>query len=54
MEPHHGRPPPCIVEELDASFVVRDRNGQKLAYIYFEDEPRPDRTAARWDVTDPS
>jgi hypothetical protein len=24
---------------LDACFVVRDHNGQKLAYVYFEDEP---------------
>jgi hypothetical protein len=24
---------------LDACFVVRDRNGQQLAYVYFEDEP---------------
>jgi hypothetical protein len=31
--------PPWSVEELDASFVVRDGNGQKLAYVYFEDEP---------------
>jgi hypothetical protein len=30
---------PWPVEELDACFVVRDHNGQKLAYIYFEDEP---------------
>jgi len=24
---------------LDACFVVRDHNGQQLAYFYFEDEP---------------
>jgi hypothetical protein len=24
---------------LDACFVVRDHNGQVLAYVYFEDEP---------------
>jgi hypothetical protein len=23
----------------DACFIVRDANGQKLAYVYFEDEP---------------
>jgi hypothetical protein len=27
------------VEEQDARFVVVDHSGQKLAYIYFEDEP---------------
>jgi hypothetical protein len=32
-------PPPWTVGELDACFVVRDRNGQQLAYVYFEDEP---------------
>jgi hypothetical protein len=32
-------PPPWSVEELLACFVVRDQNGQKLAYVYFEDEP---------------
>jgi hypothetical protein len=32
-------PPPWTVEELNACFVVRDDNGQKLAYVYFEDEP---------------
>jgi hypothetical protein len=27
------------VEELEACFIVRDSAGQKLAYVYFEDEP---------------
>jgi hypothetical protein len=31
-------PPPWTVEELDACFVVSDSAGQKLAYVYFEDE----------------
>jgi hypothetical protein len=33
-------PPPWSVEELHAHacFVVRDDSGQKLAYVYFEDE----------------
>src|SRR5215472_18354916 len=32
-------PPPWSVEEQPACFVVRDHNGQQLAYIYFEDKP---------------
>ena len=32
-------PPPWSVEEQDACFVVRDANGQQLAYVYLEDEP---------------
>jgi len=32
-------PPPWSIEELDACFVVIDSAGQKLAYVYFEDEP---------------
>jgi hypothetical protein len=32
-------PPPWSVEELEACFIVTDNAGQKLAYVYFEDEP---------------
>jgi hypothetical protein len=33
-------PPPWSVDEYnDACFIVRDHDGQQLAYIYFEDEP---------------
>jgi hypothetical protein len=31
--------PTWSVEELDACYVVRDHDGQRLAYVYFEDEP---------------
>jgi hypothetical protein len=31
---------PPSIEELEACFVVIDSVGQKLAYIYFEEEPR--------------
>ena len=32
-------PPPWTVDELEACFVVRDKAGQKLAYVYFEEDP---------------
>ena len=32
-------PPPWSAEETDACFIVMDSAGQKLAYVYFEDEP---------------
>jgi hypothetical protein len=39
-------PPPWSVEELQACFVVKDSAGQKLAYVYFEDEPGAFNTMA--------
>jgi hypothetical protein len=32
-------PPPWSVEELEARYVVRDHDGQQLAYNYYEEEP---------------
>jgi len=32
-------PPPWSVEDIDAAFVVKDGNGQKVAYAYYEEEP---------------
>jgi hypothetical protein len=31
--------PGIRVEEQSTRFIVRDHNGQRLAYVYFEDEP---------------
>ena len=33
-------PPPWSIEERQESFIVKDANGQCLAYLYFEDEPQ--------------
>jgi hypothetical protein len=32
-------PPPWSVEDIGAAFVVKDANGQQLAYVYYEEEP---------------
>ena len=31
-------PRPWLVEKTQACFIVRDHDGQGLAYLYFEDE----------------
>ena len=37
--PERRFPPPWSIEEGDNYFVVRDREGQQLAYVHF-DNPR--------------
>ena len=32
-------PPPWIVEDHLACFIIKDSNGQALAYVYYEEEP---------------
>ena len=32
--------PPWSIEDLGSCFVVKDRGGQELAYLYYEDDPR--------------
>jgi hypothetical protein len=36
--PDRRFPPPWSVDGLEAAFVVKDSAGQKLAYVYFEEE----------------
>jgi hypothetical protein len=31
--------PPWTVEDHPACFIIKDSNGQALAYVYFEEEP---------------
>ena len=38
MAPSRRFPSPWSSEESDACFIVRDRGGQAVAYLYFEDE----------------
>jgi hypothetical protein len=49
QQPEHRFPPPWSVDEVDSKldrrcFIVRDANGNALAYVYFEGEA--DRQAA--------
>jgi hypothetical protein len=37
--PQRRFPPPWIAEEHDACFIVRDRAGLNLAYVYFQGDP---------------
>jgi hypothetical protein len=42
--PERRFPPPWSVEELnDACIIVKDNAGQKLAYVYFENESADDQ-----------
>jgi hypothetical protein len=44
-------PPPWSVEETAPCFIVRDTNGQALAFVYCEDEPGRRTTATLPPVT---
>jgi hypothetical protein len=33
------KPPPLVRRRNGSRFHLRDRDGQKLAYVYFEEEP---------------
>jgi hypothetical protein len=37
--PSNRFPPPWSIEELEACFVVKDSARQKLAFVYYEEEP---------------
>lgn len=37
--PERRFPPPWSIEDSGACFIVRDRDGQQLAYVYYENEP---------------
>jgi hypothetical protein len=37
--PQRRFPPPWTAEEHNACFIVRDRAGLNLAYVYFQDDP---------------
>ena len=45
--PAHRFPPPWSIEERQESFIVKDANGQQLAYLYFEDEPQRQMSTKR-------
>ena len=38
--PDRHFPPQCSIEQIEKCFVVADANGQHLACIYFDDEPK--------------
>jgi len=37
--PERRFPPPWSIEDSGACFIVKDSGGQKLAYVYYEEEP---------------
>jgi hypothetical protein len=39
LRPPRSFTPPWSIEETAACFVIKDRGGQTLAYVYFEEEP---------------
>jgi hypothetical protein len=39
MKSERRFPPPRTVEDIGACFIVKDCTGQKLAAVYYEEEP---------------
>ena len=40
MNEHVRRlPPPWLIVEHEESFEMQDKEGKKIAYVYFEDDP---------------
>ena len=39
MTPPRRFPAPWNIEDNNACFIIRDRGGQALAYVYYEEEP---------------
>jgi hypothetical protein len=39
FEVEHRFPPHWSLEDIGAAFVVKDGGGQKLAYVYYQEEP---------------
>jgi hypothetical protein len=39
MPPSRRFPPPWSTEDIGACFLVKDSSGQKLAAVYYEEEP---------------
>jgi hypothetical protein len=37
--PYRRLSPPWDIDDNGVCFIVRDHNGQALAYVYFEEEP---------------
>jgi hypothetical protein len=44
-QPVTAFPHPGLSKEQDGCFVVQDRNGHALSYVYFKDEPGPGSVA---------
>jgi hypothetical protein len=38
--PNRSFPPPWSIDERPESFIVKDATGQRLAFLYFDDEPQ--------------
>jgi hypothetical protein len=45
-------PPPWSIEECQESFIVKDANGQQIAYLYCEDEPQRQMSMKRPSLDD--